>query len=84
MHQFAQVICKCVSISEDPQAKKRLGITNKEDNCRDVCVVRVTTTILVQRVLLSGLESVVATISLIDSRYVQPGLFKSLVWVVEE
>ena len=43
MHQFAQVIRKRVSISEDPQAKKR-GIVNKEDNCRDVCVVRATST----------------------------------------
>ena len=41
---FMQVVSKCVSISEDPQAKKRVGIANKEDNCRDVCVVLVTTT----------------------------------------
>ena len=33
-----------VSISKDPQAKKRVGIANKEDNHRDVCVVRATTT----------------------------------------
>ena len=36
MHQFVQVIRKCVLISKDPQAKKRAGITNKEDNYRDV------------------------------------------------
>ena len=44
MHQFVQVIRKRVSISEDPQAKNRVGIANMEDNCRDVCVVRATAT----------------------------------------
>ena len=44
MHQFAQVIHNRVSISEDPQAKKRVGIANREDNCRYVCVVRATIT----------------------------------------
>ena len=68
MHQFMQVIGNRVSISEDPQAKKKVGIANTEDNC----------------ILLSGQESVVATFSLTTSRYVQPGLFKSLVWVVAE
>ena len=36
MHQLAQVICKRVLISEDPQAKKRMGIAVREDNYRDV------------------------------------------------
>ena len=44
MHQFAQVIRNRVSISEDPQAKKRVGIANTKDDCRDVCVVPATTT----------------------------------------
>ena len=44
MHQFMQVIHKCVSISEDPQAKKRVEIANEENNCSDVCVIRATTT----------------------------------------
>ena len=38
-----KVIRNRVSTSEDPQAKKRVGIANTEDNCRDVCVVRATT-----------------------------------------
>ena len=38
-----KVICNRVSISEDPQAKSRVGIANTEDNYRDVCVIWATT-----------------------------------------
>ena len=34
MHQFSQVVRKRVSIFEDPQAKKRVGIATKEDKRR--------------------------------------------------
>ena len=82
MHQFAQVILKLVSISEDPQARKewesQIGRTIAE------------TFVSSGRLLLSRTRPTqwtgvcIATFSLIASRYVQPGLFKSLVWVVEE
>ena len=34
----------CFDFRRDAQAKKGVGIANKKDNCRDVCVVQLTTT----------------------------------------
>ena len=76
MHQFAQVIRKHVSISEDPKLRKEW-----ESHIRRTTAETFESS---TRLLLSGQESVIATFCLIASRYIEPGLFKNLVWVVEE
>ena len=82
MHQFAQVILKLVSISEDLQARKewesQIGRTIAETLVSSGRLLLSTT----RPTQLTGV--CIATFSLIDSRYGQPGLFKSLVWVLEE